>query len=201
MAMNQPFLAKVVQGLKPTIIVLAVVSISVVTALWLRLEGELGAYRQEAVDNIHWNISQLELDLVRFGAEAEIVQFKPGETLSELRKRYDLFYSRVQSVLKGNMFGKLNLNDVLAPMSARLELYLGETTPLIDGPDSELRAALPLLETEAVHLREDLRAMSVKIIERYALLADLRRAAFADLVQRAAWAGAILIAALVTLSV
>lgn len=201
MAMNQPFLAKVVQGLKPTIIVLAVVSISVVTALWLRLEGELGAYRQEAVDNIHWNISQLELDLVRFGAEAEIVQFKPGETLSELRKRYDLFYSRVQSVLKGNMFGKLNLNDVLAPMSARLELYLGETTPLIDGPDSELRAALPLLETEAVHLREDLRAMSVKIIERYAVLADLRRAAFADLVQRAAWAGAIVIAALATLSV
>ena len=200
MVMNETFLVKVVRGLKPTIIVLAVVSIGVVAFLWLRLEGELATYRQEAVDNIHWNISQLELDIVRFGAEAEIVQLKPGEPLGELRKRFDLFYSRVQSVLQGNMYAKLNLGDVVAPMNKRLAGYLGQTTPLIDSPDADLRAILPQLQAEAAKLREDLRAMSVKIVERYAVMADARRTAFAGLVQRAAWAGAIVIAALATLS-
>ncbi len=200
MALNETFLARVVQGLKPTITILVIVSITVVAVLWVRLEGELGTYRQEAVDNIHWNISQLELDIVRFGAEAEIVQLKPGAPLGELRKRFDLFYSRVQSVLKGNMFYKLNLGDVVAPMNARLEEYLGQTTSLIDSPDPELRAALPEIQADAARLREDLRAMSVKIVERYAVMADTRRTAFAALVQRAAWAGAIVIAALAALS-
>lgn len=200
MDMTGSFWAKVAQGLKPAIIILAAVSIAVVAVLWLRLEAELGSYRQEAVDNFHWNISQLELDIVRFGDEAEIVQLKPLEPLGELRKRFDLFYSRVQSVLQGNMFKKLNLGAVVAPMTARLEDYIGQTTPLIDSPDPELRSALPQIEADAKQLREDLRAMSVKIVERYAVMADARRTAFAALVQRAAWAGAIVIVALAALA-
>ena len=83
MAVNRSLLDKVLRGLRPVIILLAVLSITAVVLNWLRLEAELQTYRQEAVDNIHWNVSQLELDLVRFGSEAEILQLKPDESFGE----------------------------------------------------------------------------------------------------------------------
>ena len=200
MAVNRSLLDKVLRGLRPVIILLAVLSITAVVLNWLRLEAELQTYRQEAVDNIHWNVSQLELDLVRFGSEAEILQLKPDESLGELRKRFDLFYSRAQSILKGRMFAKMNLGDVVVPMNARLEYYLEQTTPLVDSPDVDLRAALPQIEADANIMREDLRAMSVKLVKNYAVMADMRRAVVATMVQRAAWAAWVVILALATLS-
>lgn len=199
MAISESKLANAAQALKPAIMAFAAAAILVVAVLAFRLQGELNSYQQDAVDNIHWNISQLELDIVRFAAEAEIVQLKPDEPLSELRKRFDLFYSRCQSALKGTMFGKLGMTDVATPMNRRLETYLEETTPLIDSPDYALREDLPQIEADANALREDLRKMSVAIVERYATLADQRRATFAGLVRQAAWAGALVIAALVLL--
>ena len=106
MAVNRSLLDKVLRGLRPVIILLAVLSITAVVLNWLRLEAELQTYRQEAVDNIHWNVSQLELDLVRFGSEAEILQLKPDESLGELRKRFDLFYSR--NTLHAHFFTNFN---------------------------------------------------------------------------------------------
>ena len=200
MAVNRSLLDKVLRGLRPVIILLAVLSITAVVLNWLRLEAELQTYRQDAVDNIHWNVSQLELDLVRFGSEAEILQLKPDESLGELRKRFDLFYSRAQSILQGNMFGKLNLGEAIVPMNARLEYYLAQTTPLVDAPDVDLRAALPQIEVDANIMREDLRAMSVKLVKNYAVMADMRRAVVATMVQRAAWAAWVVILALATLS-
>ena len=172
----------------------------VVAVLWLRLQSEMTTYRQEAIDNIHFNVAQIELDLVRFQAEAEIMALQPEASLTELRKRFDLLYSRFQSILKGKMFVALDRGEIVATLHSRVEKYIDRTTPLIDSPDPELRDALPQIGAEASKLRLELRVLIIQLITRYSAMADERRAAFTALVQRAAWAGAIVITALAALS-
>ena len=192
--------SKIVQWSKPAMIALASVSICVVAILWFRLQSEMLTYRQEAIDNIHFNVAQIELDLVRFQAEVEIMALQPAEPLSELRLRFDLLYSRFQSILKGKMFVALDRGDIVDKLTWRVEKYLNDTTPLIDSPDPQLRAALSQIDDDSKKLRLELRVLIIQLITRYSAMADERREAFSSLVQRAAWAGAIVIMSLAMLS-
>ena len=200
MVKKPAFWTRALQRLKPAIIVLAAISMCVVAVLWLRLQTEMKTYRQEAIDNIHFNVAQIEVDLVRFQAEVGIMALQPEAPLTELRKRYDLLYSRFQSILKGKIFVALDRGEIVAKLDTKVEEFLDQTTPLIDSSDLELRAALRQIDAEASKLRLELRALLIQLITRYAAMADERRAAFTALVQRAAWAGAIVITALATLS-
>ncbi len=200
MAKSTPRLAALARALQPAIMVFAAAAVAVVLVLGVRLRGELLAFQEEPVDNIHWNVTQLELDAVRFESEIELVIDRPDRPLTELRKRFDLFYSRAQSAIKGKMFDQLGLQDVVAPMNVRLEDFLSATTPVIDANDDELRASLPAMADQATALREDLRDMSVKIIDKYAALADMRRAAFTALVRQVAWAAGIVLVALILMN-
>ncbi|MBC7675490.1 MAG: PAS domain S-box protein, partial [Rhodoferax sp.] len=200
MAKSTPRLAAFARALQPAIMVFAAAAVAVVLVLGVRLRGELQAFQEEPVDNIHWNVTQLELDAVRFEAETELAQVEPNLPLTELRKRFDLFYSRAQSAIKGKMFDQLGLQDVVTPMNTRLEDFLTDITPIIDSNDTDLRASLPTIAQKATALREDLRDMSVKIVDKYAALADLRRAAFTALVRQVAWAAGIVLIALILMN-
>lgn len=200
MAKSTPRLAALARALQPAIMVFAAAAVAVVLVLGVRLRGELQAFQEEPVDNIHWNVTQLELDAVRFESAAELAQVEPDMPLAELRKRFDLFYSRAQSAIKGKMFDQLGLQDVVTPMNTRLEDFLTEITPIIDSNDTDLRASLSIIAQKATSLREDLRDMSVKIVDKYAALADLRRAAFTRLVQQVAWAAGIVLVALILMN-
>lgn len=198
--MITPRLATLARVLQPALMVLAAVLVAVFMVLGLRLNSELQVFQEEPVDNIHWNVTQLELDAVRLAAEAEVVHLEPDASLAKLRKFFDLFYSRAQSAINGKMFEEPALRDVMMPMNLRLAAFLTATTPLIDADDATLRAGLSGIVQDAGVLREDLRIMSVKIIDRYAALADQRRAAFTSLVRQVGWAGAILFVALILMN-
>ncbi len=200
MAKSTPRLAALARALQPASMVFAGSAVAVVLVLGVRLHGELKAFQEAPVDNIHWNVTQLELDAVRFESEIYLVVDRPDRPMTELRKRFDLFYSRAQSAIKGKMFEQLGLQDVVGPMNVRLEGFLTTTTPLIDSNDQDLRASLPVIAKQATALREDLRDMSVRIIDKYAALADLRRAAFTALVWQAEWAAGIVLVALILMN-
>ena len=195
-----PRLATLARALQPALMLLAAVLVAVFMVLGLRLNAELRSFQEEPVDNIHWNVTQLELDAVRVAAEADLMRLQPDAPLAKLRKYYDLFYSRAQSAILGKMFAQSALRDVMEPMNLRLTEFLATTTPLIDADDATLRAALGQIVQDATVLRDDLRIMSVKIVDRYAALNDQRRAAFAGLVRQVAWAGAVLFVALILMN-
>jgi len=198
--MTTPRLATLARVLQPALMVLAAVLVAVFMVLGLRLNTELRTFQEEPVDNIHWNVTQLELDAVRVATEAELMRLQPDQPLAKLRKFYDLFYSRAQSAMQGKMFDEPALRDEMEPMNLRIGAFLAATTPLIDADDATLRAELPRIVQDATALRADLRIMSVRIVDRYAALADQRRAAFAGLVRQVAWVGAILFVALILMN-
>lgn len=181
-----------VRFLQPALFVISAFAIVFLASLALELRGQLRSFQEEPVDNIHWNIAQLELAIVRFEVEAEKTAFLPAASLKELHVRFDLFYSQAQAVLHGRMFAQLGLADIMAPMNNRLQDFLTSATPMFDNDDTTLRAALPQLVISSGALRDDLRKMSEELINKHTALENKRRSDFANLLQMVGWASSAL---------
>jgi PAS domain S-box-containing protein len=175
------------------------VSFAVVLSQVLQLRSELQQLQEDPIDSLQWNVTQLELDVVRFETEARIAALDPASDLAPPRQRFDLFYSRVGTMLEGAMFTRLGLTDTVAPMKARMRVFLDSTAPMIDSPDPVLRAALPGIVNAAQTLRADLRVMTIQLIDANAALQDNRRSRLTDLVQKIGLASLVLIGLLLAL--
>ncbi|MCC7322004.1 MAG: response regulator [Rubellimicrobium sp.] len=184
---------------RTAILVFALMAITVVTLFGGQLLRELPVFRSEPRDNLQWNVTQIELDALRFEGEAAMQAVTPDSSLASLRLLYDLFYSRADIAINGGLFSNPAIIDLHDGLSARLQGYLDRTTPVIDGPDDELRSALQHLASEAAALRIDLRRAAGAIIEREAAAADARREQIARLARDAFAASLVVIAALLSL--
>jgi PAS domain S-box-containing protein len=171
----------------------------VVLALVVQLREELRLLQEEPVDSLNWNVTQLELDMVRLEAEVRLVLATPQADLSPLRTRFDLFYNRAATVLEGAMFDRLGLIDVVAPMKTRMRDFLFATTPIIDGDDTSLRQAMPDIALWVSALRQDLRTMTIKVIDQHAAIQDARRTSLTAVLKKIALASGALVALLVAL--
>lgn len=171
----------------------------VVLALVVQLRAELRQLQEEPVDSLHWNVTQLELDVVRLEAEARLALAAPLADLSAVRTRFDLFYSRAGTVMQGAMFTRLGLAETVAPLKTRMQDFLLATAPLIDGDDATLRASMPHIALSVAALRQDLRTMTIKVIDENAALQDARRASLTGVLQEIALASLALVALLLAL--
>jgi PAS domain S-box-containing protein len=171
-------LAKAVRAVLAVVILVA---LSILVLLGTRIYDSLEELRAEAQDNLHWNLSQMEVDLVRLREEMRTDALSPQSSLIELRKRFDLFYSRAQNAISGKGYSVPGLDDLPQAYSALLSSYLARETPLIDGPDATLRENLGAMADRAEVLRVDLRNVSILMIDALARLGDLKREAFAAL--------------------
>lgn len=185
--------------LRPVLVVVLALTLVLVTVLGLRIRAALAEFQDQPADNLHWNLSQLEVDLVRLREEIRAVALDRHEPIGELRKRFDLFYSRAQIAIGGKGYTSPGLEAISAEMSNLLRVYLDAATPVIDAPDDHLRQNLPQLGAAADALREDLRRASISMIEGLADLSDQRRQAFAALVHEMALALGLAIATLLAL--
>ena len=176
-------------------------ALGAVLVLSWQLRGELRSLQEEPVDSLQWNVTQLELDVVRLEAAVFLAVAQPEASLTEVRKRFDLFFNRAGTVTQGTMFAELGLLETVRPLKARMQDFLDRTAPLIDGPDSDLRVALPQIVDSVGALRQDMRFMSVQVIDTSAALQDTRRAGLADILQMIAIASVALIALLLALLV
>jgi PAS domain S-box-containing protein len=179
--------------------VMIAVAFVAVAVLSMQLRTELRALQQEPVDSLQWNVTQLELDVVRLEAAATLALAQPETDLADLRKRYDLFFSRAGTVRQGTMFARLGLSDTVRPLTARMQRFLDSTTPLIDSPDENLRAALPQVVASVGALRQDMRTMAIHVIDVNAAQQDARRAKLSDILRMTAIASFALIALLMAL--
>jgi len=174
-------------------------ALGAVLVLSWQLRGELRNLQEEPVDSLQWNVTQLELDAVRLEAAMSLAVAQPGAGLTEVRKRFDLFFNRVGTVAQGTMFAQLGLLETVRPLKARMQDFLDRTTPLIDGPDADLRAFLPQIVALVGALRQDMRIMSIQVIDTSAALQDNRRAGLAEILQMIAIASVALIVLLLAL--
>ncbi|MFV0300419.1 MAG: PAS domain-containing sensor histidine kinase, partial [Paracoccus sp. (in: a-proteobacteria)] len=179
-----PRFAALVRAARPVLAGVIAIAFVLLLVLGLRIHQALGELRGVATDSLQWNLSQLEVDLLRLQEEIRVEALRPTASLDELRKRFDLFYSRAQNAISGSGYSAAGLEDLSKSLSDMLDAYLTRETPLIDGPDDMLIRNLPAMAARLDALHQEVRGTSIQLIERQARLGDARRDAFSVLVRR-----------------
>lgn len=179
-----------------SLIVSAVVVLLLLSYLALQVRSELKLLESSPRDNLHWTLSQLEVDLLVFIVQGEEASRLGQDALPGLRRRFDTFYSRVDTLANGDFFRSLpqdsNIRRHVTAMMARLN----DTIPAIDGNDNDLLASLPRTLTEFRSMQPLVREVSLDGVNLFAQRSDASRKAFSQLIFETAIAGAILIGAL-----
>lgn len=196
MPQKSPIAARI---LRATIALVLGATFGVIIVLSSQLRTELRALQEVPVDNLQWNVTQLELDVVRLEVAVTTAMLQPEAGLTEVRKRFDLLYNRAGTINSGTMLEQLGLSEAALPLKRRLKEFLIETTGLIDSEDYILRGVLPQIATTVGKLRQEMRAMSVQVIDANAAIQDARRASLANILRKIAVASFALITLLLAL--
>ena len=163
-----------------TLAVLAFLAI-VASGTGVSLYQQLSELRAAPQDSVQWSLAQLETDLLRLEVAIQHAAATPGtDGIREVRQHFDLFYSRLQTVRRGQVFADLRAIEPVERKLQRLQRFLETTVPIVDaGPDALAR------ELDTVHQRVDdllpvARDISLAGVRLFAAKADTRRQNFVD---------------------
>ncbi|MBM3606300.1 MAG: response regulator, partial [Alphaproteobacteria bacterium] len=128
-------------------------------------------------DSTQWFLAQTEVELMALQRAAMLVRAKSAtdSQLDDLRRRFDIFYSRVQTLRNGRTFANLRKLPEASLALQELQQRLEETVPAIDGGDAHLLADLPALERRMERAIPVVRQVSLLGVRSFAEDADTRR--------------------------
>jgi PAS domain S-box-containing protein len=137
-------------------------------------------------DNLQWTLSQTEVEFLLYYNAALHAQANPDRSLDNVRQRFDIFYSRIDTIRRGPIYGRLAVKPQMAEEFAHLDAFMLATVPFIDGDDADLRARLPAMISEAADIRADIRAISLEGIRVFSEIADQQRQSVSNTMMRIA---------------
>ncbi|MBB4303163.1 PAS domain S-box-containing protein [Rhodobium orientis] len=160
--------------------------------LGLQISQELKELRNAPRDNVQWTAAQLEVELLTL-LHAIDGGGKPVG-LDDIRKRFDIFYSRVVTIESSSMFAELRASEHASSLLGAIRGTLDRLVPLIDGPDPALRENRAELLAEVTGLRPLVRGLSLESVDLFARTSDNRRQMFTLLlIQTAVVAGLLIV--------
>ena len=178
------------------ITLLGLVGIAAIGVLSRDVASDMSLLQSARSDNIQWTMSQSEVEFLEFDAALTNALIGSQDALSQLRNKFDVFYSRIDTLTNAKIYkqmrGVLENDRVLTSVRTFLE----STAPTIDAADNVLRAALPQISADAKALRGDMRTLAVSGIKFFANLSDARRTAFGVTIMRLVAAVAALVLSL-----
>lgn len=177
-------------GRTPVVLVgiLAFVAISLLT--W-NVSREIAAQSSAQSDNVQWSLSQTEVEFQEFSSRLHI-----GENPADIRRRFDIFYSRIKTVRQARVFANLRDSPEFEKHLSRTEAFLTDAVPLIDVDDVNLTRNLPRLASMAQDERLEVRGLANAGLSLFAQQADEQRKAVARTMTQLAAALVALISAL-----
>ena len=143
-------------------LIIALAAVTSVAAYFIfgEIENLMTRHSTAASDNRTWVFSQLEVDLVKLTSELAEAELAPAsdDSLETVRSQFDILYSRV-ALIRNNpqlLAGPLEQSPEWQSLLGN-EGLLERWVPAIDGPASELRAALPQMRQDFVSVRPGIR--------------------------------------------
>ncbi len=138
---------------------------------------ELKGLEVLSADRTQWSMVQTEVETLRLQVAVEVA-IAEGVTadMAVIRRWFDVLYSRVSTLTQNKSYmATLSLPE-FAQNIARMQAFLDRTVPVIDGPDDELRAALPYLSEMLPEIRQAARQLALKTRISAANSSDTQRA-------------------------
>ncbi|MFV0384101.1 ATP-binding protein [Paracoccus sp. (in: a-proteobacteria)] len=160
-----------------TSIVVLLIAFCISTAAgmgWLVM-GEIDDLSVANSDNQQWSLAQTEVEFLRFQVEVIKARADPSN-LPALRKNYDVFYSRIATLDQGGAFKDVRDDPATTAPRRKIRAFLDQTSPLMDGDDQSLVAAVPGLVHQVTALGPSVREISLAGVARFVVVSDTRRA-------------------------
>lgn len=148
--------------------------IAAIAVLVLDLQKQISRLATSASDNMQWTLGQAEVELLAIEVAALRATQDSGD-LEEVRLRYDIFYSRVSTLTESHRFQQLLSRGRMPETMGIIIAFRTKWMPRIDGPDPELRAALPELAQDAQSIRAAVRQAMLIGIEYFSQVGDAER--------------------------
>lgn len=130
-------------------------------------------------DNTQWTLSQVDVEYLSLKDAVMAAKIDRG-SIAEVRKRFDIIYSRSTTLTESYVFTVLRKDKEFSDGVKALHDFLDKTVPLIDGSDDVLMAALPDLERQIQILRPDVKKIAMAGIRVFAIIADSEREKMAN---------------------
>ena len=131
-------------------------------------------------DSTQWSLAQVDVELLALKAAIFAAEMAPEADLADVRQRFDILYSRVATVSNSPLYAALREEPRAASALTRINGYLTDAIPLIDGPDAALRGALPDLARRTEAIRPVIRQLTLEGVGVLARAADTQRRAIAE---------------------
>lgn len=156
----------------------------------VRLYQDASALRASPQDNVQWTISRLEVEALRLRGALSDETASP----SELRQRFDVFYSRVVLLRDAELLEPLRQDSESSVEIQALLTFLRRSAPIFDGEDSNLLAQRKALAASLEDVRLSAAQLSLRGNVLYSAAAAARLRALENLIVSAATiAGALIL--------
>ncbi|MBV5264745.1 hybrid sensor histidine kinase/response regulator [Pinisolibacter aquiterrae] len=170
---------------------LLVVVGAVLGLLGTRIARELEALTAAPSDNQQWEMAQVEVEALVLLDAIKSVELGLATGLDEVRKRFDIFYSRISATqTRRGRAADASVDEATAALG-RIRTGLDRLAPLIDGADTDLRAHLGDLREEVARLRVQARSIALAYVRFFAQKSDAERKSLADLIEQTSIVGAV----------
>ncbi len=154
---------------------IAVVLLLLLEAVWLggRVLERLDDLSIAQTDNFQWNLNQIEVEHLK--VENIALSARQGEDLVELRRKFDVFYSRIITVRESRVFGPLREDQDALLLLKRIQSRLDEMATFVDGSDDLLLNNIPSFQQTLLDNRHDIRRLALAGLSIYSGLNEARR--------------------------
>lgn len=126
-------------------------------------------------DNLQWTLAQTEVEFLEFDRYLSEAEKTGDPNLPLIRRRFDIFYSRISTLEKSSIFTDLRELPEFQRKLHVMRDFLDDTVGAIDSDDAGLTAAIPALQKRAAAVRMDVRGLSNSGLDFFAQDADRRR--------------------------
>lgn len=98
-----------------------------------------------ATDNTQWFLAQSEVEVLALQRAALLLAAPSAgaDQARDLRQRFDIFYSRIQTLQQGRTYDHLRAEPGISTALQEIQSGLDAAVPVIDGDDAGLIAGLP----------------------------------------------------------
>lgn len=179
--------------------VFAIIAIAVIVVLCLlaaQITHELEVLRGAPDDNMHWSLTQLEVELLALDRAVRVAGEGDAAALKEARDRFDIFYSRVAGLGRIDIFQARYASPGLNEDRKTIVDVVKDWAPTIDGSDEVLRARLPALLAAIEGLWPPTRRIELESVRHFASSTDASRVKISTLLMTTALVALALILAL-----
>ncbi|THD75022.1 PAS domain S-box protein [Thalassobius vesicularis] len=139
------------------LLLVSLIALALLLPLWLEVTQRLEQMRTSRRDNVIWTVVQLEVEFLELEKSATALKYAGASGLPEVRRRFNVFYSRVQTMQQSPLYREAIGDAGELENLAFVKSGVDSLIYLIDGADSTLIENQPVLMESLHELRVPIR--------------------------------------------